>query len=355
MKTLTIFFASILAFTLPAKSQVYSTSQSNSPNGLCIGCNINNASYSVDVSLTNFETMNLTVAVVGAGITQRLNFPSTGSPTYYVGIVVEDVSSGSMNSALLNGITLTTYKSGISNDDTKGASALTIAGIGGSLYKMEFQAAASFDAVQVNFNAGILNALTSLRLYYGYYKATSPLPIELLSFAAKQDNNAVRLSWATATEQNNDHFTIERSTDALTYETVGTVDGTGNSSIGHSYDFSDKHPEDGINYYRLKQTDYDGHSNYFNVITADYTQLRPTEYAVYPNPATNNDEIHFVIPVDQTQLTIINLDGQTIFAKTYATGGNYTENLSSLALPKGIYFATLRSDADVKNLRLVIQ
>ena len=355
MKTFLLLPAFILMIVLPAKSQVYSTSQSGSANGLCVGCSIVNAAYTVDASITNYETMNLTVAVLGAGITQRLNFPSAGSATYYVGIVVEDVSGGSMNSTLLNSISLTSYKNGISNNDTKNAASLTISNIGGTLYKMEYQVDASFDALEVKFNAGILDALNSLRLYYGYYKVTSPLPVGLLSFSAEQDNHAVKLSWATATEQNNDHFTIERSADALTYESVGTIGGAGTSSLGHNYDFEDQHPAEGMNYYRLKQTDYDGHSKYYNVITANYTERPDAEYALYPNPASGG-ELHFLLPYPNTTLQVTGMDGKLIFSKQYADAGSYAEDLLQQGgCAKGLYFVSFNSGRGIKTMKLILR
>jgi len=90
-----------------------------------------------------------------------------------------------------------------------------------------------------------------------------PLPIELLSFTANADHEFVRLHWATATETNNDFFTIERSTNLNDWEVLGFIDGAGNSSRPLQYVFTDYNPLSGISYYRLKQTDYDGKYEYF--------------------------------------------------------------------------------------------
>jgi hypothetical protein len=85
------------------------------------------------------------------------------------------------------------------------------------------------------------------------------LPIELLSFSAKNiDNSEVLLEWVTATETNNDFFTLERSVDGVNFEVIGTVDGAGNSTTTLYYSFVDDDPYSGISYYRLKQTDFDG-------------------------------------------------------------------------------------------------
>lgn len=97
----------------------------------------------------------------------------------------------------------------------------------------------------------------------------TPLPIELLEFTGINIGQINKLSWVTATETNNDLFTVERSSNGYTWEEIGTVDGSGNSSQAIRYSFVDSSPNSGINYYRLKQTDFDGRFEYFNIIAID--------------------------------------------------------------------------------------
>jgi hypothetical protein len=87
------------------------------------------------------------------------------------------------------------------------------------------------------------------------------LPITLLSFSAKAEKGKVRTEWITASETNNDYFTIERSKDGRDWEKIGTVDGAGNSTSELTYRFADERPYSGISYYRLRQTDFDGESS----------------------------------------------------------------------------------------------
>jgi len=87
-----------------------------------------------------------------------------------------------------------------------------------------------------------------------------PLPIELLSFTAVPRNGEVELAWSTASEQNNDHFTVERSADAEHFEEVLRESGAGNSQQVLHYAATDHAPLAGHSYYRLRQTDYDGSS-----------------------------------------------------------------------------------------------
>ena len=112
-----------------------------------------------------------------------------------------------------------------------------------------------------------------------------PLPIELLSFDVKGVSNSVHISWTTLTERNNDYFTIERSVDGINFTPVGYVDGAGNSLESISYSFIDSKPVSGISYYRLRQTDFDGKTEAFEIKAIE---LELASFgSVYPNPASS--------------------------------------------------------------------
>lgn len=101
------------------------------------------------------------------------------------------------------------------------------------------------------------------------------LPIELLFFKAKKlDQRLVELFWSTASEHNNDYFTIEKTLNGLDYINVGNVNGSGTSFVINNYSLLDYQPqEDVIIYYRLKQTDFDGNYSYSDIISVASTDL----------------------------------------------------------------------------------
>jgi hypothetical protein len=107
-----------------------------------------------------------------------------------------------------------------------------------------------------------------------------PLPIELLFFNGVEEDEGNRLSWSTATEYNNELFTIEKSTDGIVWEAVAIVPGAGNSSNQRSYTASDYRVEKAINYYRLKQTDYDGRFEYSDIISIDNRRMASSKEAI---------------------------------------------------------------------------
>lgn len=112
------------------------------------------------------------------------------------------------------------------------------------------------------------------------------LPIELISFNATEENEHVRLDWATATELDNDHFTIERSQDGLNFQPVATIPGAGNSQQTITYSRLDRLVPEGLLYYRLKQTDVNGAYSYSPVVSV-MTSLDPIPVVV-PNPCTTD-------------------------------------------------------------------
>ena len=92
------------------------------------------------------------------------------------------------------------------------------------------------------------------------------LPIELISFDTYQKENYNEITWVTATELNNDYFSLERSVDAFNWSEIYIVDGLGTSSTTKFYEYKDyDFTKNSVNYYRLKQTDYDGNFKYFNI------------------------------------------------------------------------------------------
>ena len=163
-----------------------------------------------------------------------------------------------------------------------------------------------------------------------------PLPVELLSFTAECRNGRVVVNWSTASEMNSDYFTIERSADGVVFESIGTVTGAGTSSSIHSYSYTDDSPYEGSSYYRLKQTDFDGHSEYFPLVSVSCNGQR--ELDIYPNPTAGEFVIEGAEP--NRELTVTNMLGQTVLS----TRINSVKTKVDLSpLQKGIYFISIDS------------
>lgn len=123
-----------------------------------------------------------------------------------------------------------------------------------------------------------------------------PLPIELTYFVARQTSEGVKFEWQTASEKDNDYFTIEYSTDALNFSELATVNGAGTSTEIINYEYNYSTNATGVIYYRLRQTDYDGQSDCSDIValtlaghqTANVSNI---DIKIYPNPATDYVQI----------------------------------------------------------------
>jgi hypothetical protein len=114
---------------------------------------------------------------------------------------------------------------------------------------------------------------------------TSPLPIKLIYFDANCADRKAIINWATASENNNDFFTLERANDGIIFQEVGTFKAVGNSSQTMNYSFTDTDPFQGVNYYKLKQTDFNGMEEYFDIISINCIDNNALNMKIYPNPA----------------------------------------------------------------------
>lgn len=98
----------------------------------------------------------------------------------------------------------------------------------------------------------------------------APLPVELMDFSATPVSSKVRVEWATASEQDNAYFTVERGRTPEELVRIGTVEGAGTSHAVLQYVFHDSDPLPGLSYYRLKQTDLDGTTSYSEVAPVSF-------------------------------------------------------------------------------------
>lgn len=183
--------------------------------------------------------------------------------------------------------------------------------------------------------SGVSTIANNLRFTLG--SNASPLPIELLSFdAITIENRYVELVWQTSSETNNDYFTIERSIDGSNWEDIQHVDGAGTSNVLNTYVIVDKEPHQGVSYYRLKQTDYDGQFSYSQIRSVDISN-QGTSVKVYPNPTSSS----FVLSGDVSELEnikITNMLGQDVTGSTDISKMKETKYRIDLSrLKKGVY------------------
>lgn len=118
------------------------------------------------------------------------------------------------------------------------------------------------------------------------------LPIDLMAFDAKLSRDEVKIDWATASEINNERFEVEHSTDGRNFTVIGTTEGQGDSYEVNKYNMVHAFPSYGLNYYRLKQVDYDGAFSYSDLKSVRYLDQK-TKATAYPNPTTDGVTLSF--------------------------------------------------------------
>jgi hypothetical protein len=159
-----------------------------------------------------------------------------------------------------------------------------------------------------------------------------------VSFDAVYDSFTVNLSWQTATESSNDYFTIQRSPDGVDWETIGSVDGAGFSNELLTYEFVDRSPLEGINYYRLKQVDFDGEFMLSEERSISTENLK--EVVVLPNP--NNGHFKILNLMDGDKVSITSVSGIQFFENKMFSN---SIEIDLENVPNGIYFLRVNNVA----------
>ena len=187
---------------------------------------------------------------------------------------------------------------------------------------------------------------------FGFADPGALLPIVLLQFDATRKKDAVEVNWVTATEVNNDYFTVQKSSDGFEWITAAIIDGAGNSTTPISYHFTDTSPLAETSYYRLKQTDYDG-TNSFSSIVAVRTK-KEKEIHVFPNPT------HGTVIVSNTgdalsdaSFRIYNLIGKSEILPVSVENGEYYLDFSGCK--KGIYLLEINDQGNKTYSKIILQ
>lgn len=171
------------------------------------------------------------------------------------------------------------------------------------------------------------------------------LPIELIRFQATARSSDILVEWATATETNNDHFTIERSKDASSWEQLEYLPGAGNSNVVVEYSYIDQNPYTGTSFYRLKQTDFNGEFTNSQVVSVEYSlSLTESQITLYPNPVSN--VLSLVANESLSRgIVVFDLLGNDITDRlTVAIKGERELTLDVSSLIAGYYFIKLEAE-----------
>lgn len=204
-------------------------------------------------------------------------------------------------------------------------------------------------ALEVN-RTGLSTADLTNTFYIGTKSiANSPLAIQLLYFNAKCHNSNINISWATALENNNDYFTLDRTQDGINFKQLGKFDGSFNSNQTINYSFIDNEPLQGISYYRLRQTDFDGKNEYFNLTAVSCGQNDFHKFKIFPNPAVSNVTVRLDLTTIDAESYIVFYDirGKEVMNMRHKADSNGQIRIDINDLEPGCYIMRLTQGDDI--------
>jgi len=177
----------------------------------------------------------------------------------------------------------------------------------------------------------------------------SALPVDFVDMTADCDEHGVNLNWSTETESNNDYFSVERSEDGKYWEVVGQINGKGTSTVYSNYRYTDTRSfSNGVQYYRLKQTDFDGRFEYLKTVSVNCANDFKGNVHVYPNPT--NDRFNVVGIESGDDVKVFDAVGAVVWS------GKAESNFVQIDLEnsfEGVYFIHITSNNQVEVLKVL--
>lgn len=188
-----------------------------------------------------------------------------------------------------------------------------------------------------------------------YFVGATTLPVTWLGLNARVvDDTWVDLDWSTASERNNDHFTVQRSRTAVDFEAIGTVPGAGDSQTLITYRFKDPNPYPGLSYYRIEQTDLDGTRHQHQPVPVFVNRLL-ADVVLFPNPVTGEGTLSFHSTQDtEVTVRIVDVFGQVVRERrmTAQEGANRL-HLGMGSAAQGVYLLNLTADHEQFAIRFI--
>jgi hypothetical protein len=182
------------------------------------------------------------------------------------------------------------------------------------------------------------------------------LPIELTSFTGKCVSGEVELKWTTATETENNFFTIEKSMDGTNFIAIAEIQGAGTSNSPIDYTDLDSNPYSGITYYRLKQTDFDGTYTYSDIIAVNNCGTNLNDIYVYGNENNFTVYVHADASTDYG-MKITDLSGRQVVSTTQLNvqKGDNAFNFNTSDLAFGIYMVVIENEFERHTEKLILR
>ena len=216
-------------------------------------------------------------------------------------------------------------------DKTNGSSNI-ISGLAPGDYMIEvYSDATGSQNNNINCNDNITQAVKSAT-----FTILAPAPVSWAGFDLMPKDQGCMLSWSTASEENCDYFTVERSFDGVNFEAIGSLQGAGTTQLKKFYTFEDRYPSDGINYYRIRQTDYDKKYSYSPIRSFKFEKrVKPK---LFPNITSSFIKLSLPeIKQESVNYGIFNFNNSQLLKRIKIEPGAYETVIGVSDLPCGSY------------------
>jgi len=191
------------------------------------------------------------------------------------------------------------------------------------------------------------------------HQPSNPLPVQLVSFNAKLSRTGtVNIAWVTATEINNDFFSVERSSNGINFEEIQVINGAGNANRNLNYQTIDGKPLTGVSYYRLAQTDYDGTKSYSNIVSINNAGVQTANtWSVFPNPVTIGGNVNIFGNTNALNKATVEIFEAASGRKVaFENINNETTKISiDRELNPGVYVVRITENETVQSQKLIVQ
>lgn len=179
-----------------------------------------------------------------------------------------------------------------------------------------------------------------------------PLPVDLVDFKGWQEKDAIQLQWIVAAQKENDYMAVERSRDGKQFKEIGRRAGAGTTNILKIYDLLDEKPFSGINYYRLRQVDFDGKATYYQTIAVPF-QIKTHGISIFPNPSLDYITVQWNQAFqEEGNIKITDLLGRTLL--TFPIQAGFTaEQIDISQLAAATYIIALETKTEAYKTKFV--
>ena len=185
----------------------------------------------------------------------------------------------------------------------------------------------------------------------GIGSISTPLPVTFTAFEVQATGCHVNISWSTGLEMNNDHFEVERSTDGRIFTSIAEVHGAGNSSTTQQYSFTDEHPFDGRNHYRIRQVDKDGRSSSTQVQSAAVYCKDGDDIKVFPTVSNNSIQVILPAGYESATVELLTTLGQKVTVPVTKSNLSYSIRVDQLA--SAMYIIRIRKGIALHSYKII--